>query len=110
MLMCNQTVTLVRHVKGDDGDAYTCATYTGASWYERNTIATSGAGAKPVNTYEVRIMTREDIAPALGDYVVFGEIATVSKPADLKNLPHFRVTATSDNRRGRLAHWRLSGQ
>lgn len=110
MLMCNQTVTLVRHVKGDDGDTYTCATYAGASWFERETITTSGDGAKPVNSYEVRIMTQEDISPASGDYVVLGEIADVSKPADLKNRPHFRVTATGDNRRGRLAHWRLSGQ
>lgn len=110
MLMCDQTVTLVRHEKGDDGDSYTCTTYGGASWYERNTITTSGDGAKPSNTYEVRIMTQEDIASSLGDYVVLGEIAAVSKPADLKNLPHFRVTATGDNRRGRLSHWRLSGQ
>lgn len=109
MLMCDQTVTLVHHVKGDDGDTYTCTTFDNASWFARNTITTSGDGAQPVNTYEVRIMTKEDIAPDMGDYVVLGAVESVSKPSDLVSYDHFRVTAIGDNRRGWLAHWRLSG-
>lgn len=110
MLMCNQTVTLVHHVKGEDGDTYTCTTHENASWFKRNTITTSKDGAKPVNSFEVRIMGAEDISPALGDYVALGKVSNVSKPSDLAGLDHFRVTAIGDNRRGKLAHWRLSGQ
>ena len=110
MLMCDQTVTLVHHVKGDDGDTYTCTTHEKASWFKRNTITTSGDGAKPVNSYEVRIMGTEDISPSLGDYVALGTVQNVSRPSDLSGVDHFRVTAIGDNRRGTLAHWRLSGQ
>ena len=110
MLMCDQTVTLVHHVKGDDGDTYRCTTHERASWFKRNTITTSGDGAKPVNSYEVRIMGTEDISPSLGDYVALGTVSNVSTPSDLSGVDHFRVTAIGDNRRGTLAHWRLSGQ
>lgn len=108
--MCDQTVTLVHHVKGNDGDTYTCTTYDNASWFTKQTISTSGDGAKPVNSYEVRIMTREDISPSMGDYVVLGAVANVTAPSDLAKHDYFRVTAIGDNRRGWLAHWRLSGQ
>jgi hypothetical protein len=110
MLMCNQTVTLVHHVKGNDGDSYTCKTYSNASWFEKRGISTSKDGAAPSNTYEVRIMTREDISPSAGDFVVLGAVANVAAPSDLAKHDHFRVTAIGDNRRGKLAHWRLSGQ
>ena len=107
--MCDQTVTLVHHIKGDDGDTYACTTYEKASWFKKQTITTSADGAKPVNTYEVRILGTQDISPALGDYVALGAVSGVSKPSDLKG-DHFRVTSIGDNRRGTLAHWRLSGQ
>lgn len=110
MLMCDQTVTLVHHVKGEDGDTYTCTSYAGASWFARQTISTSGDGAKPVNSYEVRLMTREDISLSNGDYVVLGVVENVATPSDLAKHEYFRVTAIGDNRRGWLAHWRLSGQ
>lgn len=134
--MCDQTVTLVHHVKGKDGDTYTCTTYSNASWFARQTISTSGDGAKPVNSYEVRIMTRDDISLDMGDYVVLGAFDNFEAPSDLDigkvytsadgrvftaadgsllvldtaAHEHFRVTAIGDNRRGWLAHWRLSGQ
>lgn len=108
--MCDQTVTLVHHVKGKDGDTYTCSTYDKASWFEKQTISTSGDGEKSVNSYEVRIMTRDDISPSTGDYVVKGAVASVAAPSDLAQRDYFRVTAIGDNRRGKLAHWRLSGQ
>lgn len=110
MFMCDQTVTLVHHVKEKDGDTYNCSTYDKASWFSKQTISTSKDGAKPSNTYEVRIMTREDVSPSLGDYVVLGAVANVTAPSDLVTHEHFRVTAIGDNRRGKLAHWRLSGQ
>ena len=110
MLMCDQTVTLVHHVKGKDGDTYTCSTYDGASWFAKQTISTSADGAKPANSYEVRIMTREDISLDMGDYVALGAVENITAPSDLAKHEHFRVTAIGDNRRGWLSHWRLSGQ
>ena len=111
MLGCNQTITLVHHVADDNSDVYICHTVNNASWFAKNTIATSGDGAKPVNTYDVRIM--EDLAghiPELGDYCVLGVVEHVEKPADLKDVEHFRITAIGKNFRGVLPHWRVSGQ
>lgn len=111
MLACDQTITLVKHIAAADGDSYSCRIVDHASWYSRVSIVTSGDGAKPVNTYEVRIMSAlEGAAPELGDYCVHGEVSGVKKPADLKEREYFRITAIGKNLRGNLPHWRLSGQ
>lgn len=109
MFPCYEVVTIIHHNKETDTDTYTCLTYENASWFKKTTISTSKEGAKPSNTYEVRIMTKEEINVSLGDYVALGAVE-VQKPSDLKNVDHFRITALGDNRRGRLPHWRLSGQ
>lgn len=110
MLGCTETITIVHHIK-DDEDAYTCTTVENASWFAKTTISTSGDGAKPTNTYDVRIFGEiSGVEPALGDYVVKGIIETVETPRDLKNEVSFRITGISDNRRAPLPHLRLSGQ
>lgn len=110
MLGCNETVTVISKNKGIDDDLYICTVYPDASWHSRLTISTSGDGAKPVNTYECRIMGNVDVNVNPGDYVAKGIVEGVEKPSDLKNIEHFRITAVGDNRRGKLSHWRLSGQ
>lgn len=151
MLECNKTVTLIHHEKGIDGDTYDCIVCNNASWFKKTTISTSADGAKPVNTYECRVLVADgriktgsvasyndritlvpaqdeantytltkaggedatiyiDIEPAVGDYVALGEVESIELPSDLKQYDHFRITAVGDNRRGRLSHWRLSGQ
>ena len=109
MLGCNNTVTIIHHNKLSDDDDYICTTYDNASWFKKNTITTSADGAKPVNTYDVRIMGDMDIDVSTGDYIAIGNIV-VESVHDLKNIDHFRITAIGDNRRGSLAHWRFSGQ
>lgn len=109
MLECNNIVTIIHHDKLSDDDEYICTTYDKASWFKKNTITTSADGAKPVNTYDVRIMGDMDIDVSLGDYIAKGNIVVETVHA-LKNIDHFRITAIGDNRRGSLAHWRFSGQ
>lgn len=110
MLGCTETITLVHHIKDDD-DTYVCHTAKKASWFAKTTISTSADGAKPVNTFEVRIFDElTSLTPALGDYVVKGKVKDIEAPQDLKDKVYFRITAISDNRRGGLPHWRVSGQ
>lgn len=109
MIACDQTITLVKHNTETDGDAYTCETVNGVSWFSKTVITTSGDGAKPANTYEVRIIGNTDISPAPGDYVVRGIVKDITKPSDLKGAEYFRITSVGDNRRGSLPHWRVSG-
>lgn len=110
MLGCTETITLVHHIKNDD-DSYTCHTVKNASWHEKTSIATTADGAKPVNTFDVRIFSDfKGVTPSVGDYVVKGVINSVEKPADLKNEVYFRITAIGHNKRGGLPHLRLSGQ
>ena len=111
MLQCDKVVTIIHHNKETDSDTYTCTTYGDASWFAKTAIITGAeTGAKPSNTYEVRLMTSEGITVSFGDYVALGIVLDIQKPADLKSVDHFRVTAVGDNRRGKLPHWRLSGQ
>lgn len=109
MLACDQTVTLIKHITENDGDSYTCETIHGVSWFTKTVITTSKDGATPANTYEVRILNGVGISPAPGDYVARGEISSVQRPSDLKEVEHFRITSVGDNRRGSLPHWRVSG-
>ena len=50
MLMCNETLTLVRETRGDDGEAYTCTPVLGASWYGKAVAVPSTDGARIQNT------------------------------------------------------------
>ena len=109
MLACTEKLTLIQHIAGIDGDTYKCVPVSGASWYAKTVITTSGDGAQPANTYDVRVFGTLDISPRPGDYVVRGTIETVNKPADLKGVERFRITSVGDNRRGSLKHWRLGG-
>lgn len=112
LLMGNETVTLVKHIKGDR-DTYACYSMSGASWFGKTTISTSGDGAKPSNSYTVRIPSQylpTGIVPDEGDYMVRGVITSVAKPSDLAGVEHFRITAVGANNRGNLSHWRVDGQ
>lgn len=109
MLECNNTVTLLHIDHTADDDNCVCIILENASWFKKNTITTSGDGAKPVNTYESRIMTEADINVSPGDWLVLGALESVEKPSDV-TLDKFRITAIGDNRRGSLKHWRFSGQ
>lgn len=110
MIACDQTITLVHHIKGEN-DIYKCHTVNRASWFAKTTITTSGDGAKPANSYDVRVFDPLDgHIPELGDYCVKGTVSGITKPADLKGKDCFRITAIGFNRRGGLAHWRVSGQ
>ena len=113
MLMCNETVTLVRHIAERDGDRYECIAIVGASWYGKAQMVVSVQGAAPQNTYKGRIpeaLMPTGITPCKGDWLVRGVIASVDRAPDaFANREHFRITAVGDNRRGRFSHWVVSG-
>lgn len=112
LLMGNEKVTLVKHIKGE-GDTYACYSMDGASWFAKTSIVTSGDGAKPSNSYTVRIPSQylpTGIIPDTGDYMVRGVVIAVAKPSDLAGVEHFRITAVGANNRGNLSHWRVDGQ
>ena len=110
-LACDQDLTLVHHVMERDGDRYECYPISGASWYEKMVVATSGDGAKPVNVVKVRIPSERVPAcmPAKLDFIVKGTVEAVTRPAELKGKTYFQITAVADNRRGALAHVMVSG-
>ena len=113
MLMCNETVTLVRHIADKDSDHYECIAIVGASWYGKVQMVVNTQGAAPQNTFKSRSpeeLMPTGIEPRKGDWLVRGVIASVMKaPADFKDLEYFQITAVGDNRRGRHRHWAVSG-
>lgn len=109
LLEGNETVTLIKHTKGE-GDSYSCTALENVSWYGKTVIVTSGDGAKPANTYTVRIPDMPaDVRPAVGDYIARGAVSDILRPSDLKDLEHFRITSVGANTRGMLSHWRVDG-
>jgi hypothetical protein len=110
--MGNQTITLIKHIKTETADSYACYSMPNASWFASLSIATDGDGAKPVNTYTVRIPAEHvpvGVVPDMGDVIAKGVVTNVTRPADLKTIEHFRITAVGCNLRGLLQHWRVSG-
>lgn len=111
-LTCDEAVTLVHHVKGNDTDAYMCYPINGASWYEKIQVSTSSDGAMPKSVIISRIPEENlpECLPEISDYLVYGTVEAVSRPSDLKGMLYFRITCVSDNRRSRLLpHVRVSG-
>lgn len=113
MLMCNETVTLVHLVRGDDGETYICTQVTGASWHGKAVTVPSTDGARIQNTYKVRIPAENmpsGVTPCTGDYLVRGSVSQVRQtPTDFSDRECFLISAVGDNRRGRLQHWAVSG-
>lgn len=113
MLMCNETLTLVQHIREDDSDRYVCAQIKGGSWYRKMAVAISTDGAKPVNTCRSRIPAAAlpaDVVPKEGDFLVRGSLTAVSKiPVDFAGVDFILISSVGDNRRGRFQHWAVSG-
>lgn len=116
MLLCNETVTLVRHDRTRTGDSFACTAIVGVSWYAKATVkppSQMGAnGVELANTFKVRIPEAnlpEGAALRTGDYLVRGVVGSVERLADLKDREYFKIMTVGDNRRGRLRHWAVSG-
>lgn len=113
MLACTETVTLVRPLRRDDGDAYVCTVIQGASWHRKAVVTLDGDGARPAPVCRVRVPAErmpQGLAPQEGDYLVRGVLEAVQRaPADLAGREYVLLTTVGDNRRGRFPHWFLSG-
>lgn len=116
MLLCNETVTLVRHNKDKKTDTFTCTVIVGASWYGKSVITApnqmGGNGVSFANVIKVRIPAEnmpEGLTIRNGDYLVRGIIASVSGLDDLKEYEYMKAMSVSDNRRGRMQHWTVTG-
>lgn len=114
MFLCAETVTLVQLVREDDGERYTCCRIAGASWYGKGVTIPTSNGASIQNTYKVRIPKErmpDGVQPKPGGYLVRGALkdAVQRASADFDAQEHFLVSAIGDNRRGRFAHWAVSG-
>ncbi len=112
MFLCNEPVTLIRHLREADGDRYLCVPVNGASWYAKTEVVKTEKGLTTGNVLKCRIPEEnmpKGRAPAKGDYLVHGMVERVERLPDLKQYEHFVVTAVGDNRRGRFRHWLLTG-
>lgn len=111
--MCNETLTLVQHIRESDSDRYVCVPVKGGSWYRKLAVAVSADGAKPVNTCRSRIPVTalpDNVAPKVGDFLVRGSLTDVYKaPADFSGNDFMLISSVADNRRGRFQHWAVSG-
>lgn len=107
MLMCNETTTLVRHVRLAEGDFYTCCVLEGVSWYAKHGVSTSTAGQTPTEHVYCRIpetvlQQAGGVMPQRGDYITKGKVTSVTTAKEiLSREDTFEIHSVGDNRRGR---------
>lgn len=105
MLLCNETVTIVRHVQERNADSYPCEAVVGVSWYgKRGDAPNVRDGEAQQSEYTVRIpaaLVPEEL-PKAGDILVRGVLAEYTGRKCLEGREWFRVSLVGDNRRGRL--------
>ena len=111
MLMCNETVTLIRHIKTADGDSYEPIIITGASWFGKFKLTPGDASANAATEITVRVPAEQmpgGIIPRTGDYMARGAVSVYTLE-EIGKTESFEILSVGDNRRGRLKHWRVSG-
>lgn len=103
MLFCNETITIVRHIRSRNDDRYECEVIVGVSWHGKRGDNPDEHGEAPKKQYTVRIPAAlaPSKLPESGDMIVRGILAEYSKAA-LKDREWFRVSMVGDNRRGRF--------
>lgn len=107
MLMCDETITLVR----SNGMTYTWETISGVSWYDKAVAAMQDRGLAITRITKIRIPASRlpDMLPQAGDLVIRGEgPKTISGLKDLDGYIYAKVMEVSDNRRGGLPHMALT--
>lgn len=103
MLLCNETVTIVRHIAEANADRYECAVIVGVSWFGKRGDAPSASGGDaPKDAFTVRIPEAlvPMVTPREGDILVRGILAEYTGKKCLKDREWFRVSSVGDNRRG----------
>ena len=104
MLACNEKATFIRCV---NGQAYTCTTINGVSWYDKHIINLEGSGLAAANAVQIRIPARVlpgDYTPQPGDHVVRGTVLSIRTPAELAAHDPRLIMTVGDNLRGRFPH------
>lgn len=103
-LACNETVTVVRHVKTRDEDSYSCEVIVGVSWFSKRGSNASSTGDAPTAEAVVRIPAEvcPERLPAKDDLLVRGVLGAYEGRESIKGMEAFRVALVGDNRRARL--------
>lgn len=112
MLACNKTVTHVKRIKTQNGDAYECTPIYNASWFSKVKTAVLDRGVNEQRYTYCRFRHMPKPIKA-GDFIVNGVISSVSRESDLDGLEYFTVLDVADNTRGggvRLPHYSVIGR
>lgn len=111
MLMCNETLTLVHHVKGTDADSYVCTQITNCSWFAKLKAGITDQGMKYARVVKARFAALPAGATmARGDFLVRGTVTTVTQPSDLAGQEYAQIIEIGDNRRGASPHWAVTAE
>ena len=108
MLACNKTLTLVHHIKEQNGDRYECVLIPNCSWFSKLRSTLTDRGAMLQRYTQVRF----PVMP-IGAQIVKGVVSAVSRPSDLDGMEYITVMDVADNTRGggvMLPHWAVIGQ
>jgi len=111
MLLCDETLTLVRRAGGPDGDVYAAHAVKRASWRGGVQIRSGAGGAVRTDGIRSRIPAwslAPGVVPAPGDILVRGALPegfALTGPDDLAAFERGTVTQVRDNLGGLIPHW-----
>ena len=106
MLMCDETITLVR----PDGMSYRTEVISGVSWYDKAVVSLQDRGLSAARSTKIRIPADRlpQMLPQTGDLVIRGVgPETIDGLKDLCGYTYAKIMQVSDNRRGGLPHMAL---
>lgn len=113
MLMCDECLTLVQHVREPNNDIYRKTIIEDASWYSKVKVELKDKGLVSANMVKVRIPEEnmpEGVRIQTGDFLVRGNIHDdIAKPSDIVQYEHIKIMSVGNNCRGRLRHWVVVG-
>lgn len=113
-LACEETITIVQMIQGEDEDRYICTQVENASWFSKVVIALEDKGVRADDVVRIRIPEEElpeTVKLKNGDHIIRGTVdGTITKRSDLKGYEFVTVVSVGDNRRGSLRHWAVIGK
>ena len=109
MKLATETITVFHYAFDPESgyDAWTPTVIHGVSFYGDTATSVTETGLAAASKYVIRIPTEDEISVKAGDIIVKGE-TDAANPTEIDGA--ITVVGVTDNRRGRMKHWKIIGK
>lgn len=106
MKLATETITLFHYGWNPETgyDGWTPTVITGVSIHGDTATTVTDTGLVAASRHTIRIPTSDDLTIAQGDVIMRGEVTEKPESGGIT------VVGVTDNRRGRMPHWKIVGK